>query len=101
MEQPKRRIVKETTLYGINDASIYTRPRERFVVEVKVLGGNTIYAKNGDVICADYIWETEVIPMGNNFQPYTPAIFGTYEEAFKYVNGEYGETGREVVWESE
>lgn len=101
MEQPKRRIVKETTLYGINDASIYTRPRERFVVEVQVLGSNTIYATNGDVIDADYTWETEVIPMGNNFQPNTPAIFGTYEEAFNYVNGEYGKTGREVVWESE
>ena len=101
MEQGKRRIVKETTLYGINDASIYTRPRERFVVEVQVLGSNTIYATNGDVIDADYTWATEVIPMGNNFEPYTAAIFGTYEEALMYVSGEYGKTGREVVWESE
>lgn len=101
MKQLKRRIVKETTLYGIDDAAIITRPKERFVVEVEVFGADTIYDLKGDAVDAHYTWETEVIPMGDNFQPYTPAIFNTEEEAVKYVNGGYGRTGREVIWESE
>lgn len=82
----KRRIVKETSLYGVKSNAELTRPRDRFVVEMQNYLGE---------------WETEIIPLAENWQEEVPAIFGTYDEATSYVNGEYGHIGREVMWEGE
>lgn len=101
MEQPKRRIVKETTIYGIDDNSVVTQPRGRFIVQKLTFPFNSIYDEWGKLVDVEFTWETEIIPIGNNFIPNTPAIFQTMNEAVKYVNGEYGKTGKEVVWESE
>lgn len=82
----KRRIVKETALFGVKSNAEWTRPRDRFVVERQNYLGE---------------WETETIPLAEGWEEGIPAIFRTYEEATSYVNGEYGNIGREVMWEGE
>lgn len=82
----KRRIVKETCLCGASRPDVFTRPRERFVVEMLNGLGK---------------WEIELIPIADGFQENVPAVFLTEEDALMYVNGEYGKIGREVIWEGE
>lgn len=82
----KRRIVKETCLFHLLRLDKPTMPMERFVVEVQ--------DENGE-------WKTDLIPVAEGFQKNVPAIFGTENRALKYVNGEYGKIGREVIWEGE
>lgn len=97
----KKRIVKETSLFGIDHADEYTRPKERFVVEVQKIVPSSVTWEDERPIGGELQWETDIIPIGKNFVENVPAIFQTLEEAMAYVNHQYGFIGRQTVWEGE
>lgn len=97
----KKRIVKETSLFGIDRADECTRPKERFVVEVQRIVPSSVTWEDDRPIGGELQWETDIIPIGKNFVDDVPAIFQTFDEAKSYVNHEYGFIGRQVVWEGE